>query len=374
MTQSGVALKERRTTGPCTHGATFMGMGVAPRHEARRQIMGFTLIELLVVVLIIGLLTALVLPAVQSAREASRRIQCTNNLKQLGLALHNYLTQNSVFPGINLNTHIAPGTHAYTSTYYYSPFARMLAQLDQPSLYSGINFMLPAVEAIPLNQTLMETDIGCLLCPSDAQPAVQGYGRANYRFNIGPTPLWAAGNYYPLSESGPFTVHVVYSPADFLDGLSATVGVSERLEGDWTRGRFKWSGDYVYLTAATPPGIPHSLWDADQAVRFCSALPLSLPQESRGGESWFLSGLHFTDYNHCASPNMKIPDCSLNTDRVEAIRSRIEQQGVFKASSYHSGGVNALTMDGSVRFFQNGIDLRIWRALATRSGGEVAEF
>jgi prepilin-type N-terminal cleavage/methylation domain-containing protein/prepilin-type processing-associated H-X9-DG protein len=342
------------------------------RRGLRRQ--GFTLIELLVIVSVIGILAALLLPAVQSAREASRRLQCSNSLKQLGLALHNYLAQQNVFPGINLKTHIAPGTHTFASTYYFSPIARILPELDQAPLYNATNFSLPPVEAVALNQTVMTTGIASLLCPSDLQPPVPGYGRVNYRFNTGPTPLWAAGRYYPLSESGPFTVHVVYSPSAFTDGLSATVGVSERLQGDWTRGRFKAGGDYLYLTTASPPGISPNLWDADQAVRFCSDLPLTLPQESRGGECWLLSGLHFTDYNHCASPNMKIPDCALNTDRVGALWERINEQGVFKATSYHPGGVNAMLMDGSVRFFTDGIDLKIWRAVATRSGGEAAEF
>jgi prepilin-type N-terminal cleavage/methylation domain-containing protein/prepilin-type processing-associated H-X9-DG protein len=335
---------------------------------------GFTQIELLVVVFIIGLLAGLVLPAVQFARETSRRLQCTNNLKQIGLALHSYLAQQNVFPGVDLKTYTIPGTSRSVSTYFFSPFARMLAQLDQIPLYNAANVSLPPVEGAVSNQTVMKTGIGLFLCPSDIQPAVPGYGRVNYRFNLGPTPLFAAGSYYPLSLAGPFTVHVVYSPADFTDGLSATVGVSERLEGDWTKGPFKWGGDYLYVATAVPPNISPALYNADQAVQYCSDLSLSLPQESRGGESWFLSGLHFTSYNHCATPNMKVPDCSLNRDNLQSLRERIIQQGVFKASSYHPGGVNAALMDGSVRFFTDGLDRKVWRAVATRSGGEVVEF
>lgn len=333
----------------------------------------FTLIELLVVVFIIALLLGLILPAVQSAREASRRLQCTNNLKQIGLALQSYVAQQNVFPGIDLKTGTVPGTRFFYSTYYFSPVARMLVELDQTPMYNATNFSLPPVQGVLLNQTVMKSSLANLLCPSDTQPPVPGYGRVNFRFNIGPTALWAAGSYYPLSQAGPFTVHVVYSPADFADGLSATVGVSERLEGDWTKGRFKWGGDYVYLTTATPPGISPALWDPDQAVRYCSGLSLSLPQESRGGESWLLSGLHFTDYNHCATPNMKVPDCCLNRQYLDSLRDRVKVQGVFKASSSHPGGVNAVLMDGSVRFFTDGINLKVWRAVSTRSGGEVVE-
>jgi prepilin-type N-terminal cleavage/methylation domain-containing protein/prepilin-type processing-associated H-X9-DG protein len=344
------------------------------RAHGRSQCPGFTLIELLVVVFVIGLLTGLLLPAVQSAREAARRIQCANNLKQIGLALQNYLAQQNVFPGVDLKTRTFPGASRFFSTYFFSPIARMLPHLDQLPLYNATNFELPPVEAALFNQTVMKTSLGFLLCPSDVQPPVPGFGRVNYRFCLGPTPIWAPGSFYPLSQSGPFTVHLVYPPAAFTDGLSTTVGVSERLEGDWIKGPFKWGGDYLYLATAAPPNLPPQLLAPDQAVRYCSGLSLSLPQESRGGESWLLSGFHFTNYNHCATPNMKIPDCCLSSNNLSSLLHRINEQGVFKATSYHPGGVNAAFMDGSVRFFTDGVDSRVWRAVSTRSGGEVVEF
>jgi prepilin-type N-terminal cleavage/methylation domain-containing protein/prepilin-type processing-associated H-X9-DG protein len=335
---------------------------------------GFTLTELLVVFFVVSILAGLLLPAVQSAREASRRIQCTNKLKQLGLALQSYVAEQNVFPGVDLHTGGALGDVQFYSTYFFSPVARMLPHVDQLPLYNATNFGLPPVEGALFNQTVMKCGLGVVLCPSDSQPPVSGYGRVNYRFSLGPTPIWAPGSYYPPSQSGPFTVHVVYPPAAFTDGLSTTVGVSERLEGDWIRGSFKWGGDYLYLATAVQPNLPPQLFDPDQAIGFCSGLSLSLPQESRGGESWLLSGLHFTNYNHCAAPNMKIPDCSLSNSDLSILLLRINEQGVFKATSYHPGGVNAALMDGSVRFFTDGVDLRVWRAVSTRSGGEVVEY
>jgi prepilin-type N-terminal cleavage/methylation domain-containing protein len=334
---------------------------------------GFTLIELLVVILIIAALTGLLLPAVQSAREASRRLQCVNNLKQIGLALQSYLTQQNVFPAVELMP-TSPGARYTRPPSFFSPIARMLPQLDQAPLYDATNFSLPPGVGEVENRTAMLTSPGNFLCPSDVQPPVPGYGRVNYRFSLGPTPLWAAGAYDPLSMAGPFTVIQSYSAGSFTDGLSTTVGVSERLEGDWIKGTFKLGGDYIYVATAVPPMIAPSLFDPDQAVRYCSELSLSHPQESRGGESWFVSGLHFTNYNHCATPNSKVPDCSLNCDDLRLLIHRINEQGVFKASSYHAGGVNAGLMDGSVQFFTNGVDLRVWRAVSTRNGGEVIGF
>jgi hypothetical protein len=99
--------------------------------------------------------------------------------------------------------------------------------------------------ALQQNQTAMKVGLGVCLCPSDRQPPVPGYGRVNYRFSLGPTHRWAPGAPFPESATGPVTVHYVYTPADFRDGLSNTVGASERLQGNWLKGSFKLGGDYL---------------------------------------------------------------------------------------------------------------------------------
>jgi prepilin-type N-terminal cleavage/methylation domain-containing protein len=324
----------------------------------------FTLIELLVTVGIIGLLAGLLLPAVQSAREASRRAQCTNNLKQIGLAIHAYVASSGVFPPVCLKS-VANETWA---GHYYSPLVRILPGLEQTALFNATNFDWIPTDATMLvaNLTVMTTSVGLFLCPSDTGSGVTGYGRCNYRFNMGPTHKnW----YYHDTNNefwcGPFTVFQCYRPADFGDGLSNTVGASERLQGDWQTDTMKRGGDYGLANVDS-----QNIGSVDQAVQVCAASPPGGAYESRGGESWFLSGFHFTGYNHSAPPNPKSADCALDVMR-EDMHNRILHNGVFSATSYHSGGVLVLLMDGSTRFVKDAIDLAVWRAVATRSGGEA---
>jgi prepilin-type N-terminal cleavage/methylation domain-containing protein/prepilin-type processing-associated H-X9-DG protein len=326
---------------------------------------GFTLIEILAVIFIMGLLMAFLLPAVQQAREAARRIDCANNLKQLGIALNFYVVKTNVVPPINLPRKLPDGSTS--SVYYHSPFVRMLAEFEQQSLFNAINFTAPPAEPGMLwdNLTVMTTRVSQFLCPSDRLQAIHGYGRVNYRFNIGATPLSSADRAVPGALSGPFTVHVVYDTADFTDGLSKTVAASERLQGDWNPSPFRRGGDYQLATIDI-----RQFAEPDQALTACSNLQPGLRHESRGGESWFIMGFHFTNYNHCASPNSPVPDCSMY-DLTEDMHNRTLHQGIFSATSRHPGGVNTLWMDGAVRFVTNGVELRTWRAIATRNGGEV---
>jgi prepilin-type processing-associated H-X9-DG protein len=329
-----------------------------------------TLIELLVVIGIIGLLVGILLPAVQSAREAARRAQCTNHLKQIGLALSAYASTHDMFPAIIAPTWKAPWG-ADISGHSYSPFVRMLPALDQAPLYNATNFSWIPWEGIAVwsNQTVMLTSLAFLLCPSDPGGPVPGYGRANYRFSIGPTP-WMAPLFGSPEYWGPFTTHKFYRPAQFRDGLSQTVGASERLQGDWIHGRLA-RGDYLYLSIYDLPSVPR---DPDWAVRTCAAAAPSLPHDSTAGMTWFLSGLALTNYNHCTTPNAVHPDCTFSPPYdPNNLSARFYDEGVFTARSNHRGGVNAMMMDGSVRFVNDGIALAVWRALGTKSGNEVID-
>ena len=331
---------------------------------------GFTLIELLVVVSIIGLLLALLLPAVQAARETSRRLDCVNHLKQIGIALQSYESTYGFFPGVETQS-ASVGRSSY-SNHAYSPLARILAQLDQGPLYNASNLTGEATlpSSLWANITVMSLTVSLFLCPSDSIPSVSGYGRSGYRFNIGPSPWFAPAPLKLAARDGPFTSHEFHGPASYKDGLSQTVGVSERLQGNWTTG--SWSrGDYVLTGAGDSlmAGITEPL-TINWVVSICASVTESLPIEHRSGESWFLSGYHFTDYNHCATPNAELRDCSLYSFR-EDVHWRTLHEGVFTARSRHPGGVNALLMDGSVRFIRDAVGLPVWRALATRDRGDI---
>jgi prepilin-type N-terminal cleavage/methylation domain-containing protein len=338
------------------------------------RIRAFTLVELLVTIFVIGLLAALLLPAIQAAREASRRAQCSNNLKQLGLGLHAYASGYGLFPPALLPSDLSasrPGDPPVFGN-CFSSIVRMLPQLEATTFYNGINFsFLPDFgPGLSANATIMQVSLSIFVCPSDSAAVVGGYGRVNYRFAIGPDTMMTIperkGATSASPTSGSFPPGYALQPADFTDGLSNTVGLSERLQGDWTKQVFRRGGDY-YLRDGY---YFHA--NADTAVALCDSTRTdgSVPHESRGGEAWFLSGFHFTNFNQCSTPNSSHLDCSF-VNGVSSVHSRHMVDGVFTASSNHHGGANVLMMSGDVRFVRDSVALPVWRALGSRSGGEV---
>ncbi|MEZ6062109.1 MAG: DUF1559 domain-containing protein [Planctomycetaceae bacterium] len=298
-----------------------------------RHFRGFTLIELLVVIAIIAILIALLLPAVQQAREAARRTQCRNNLKQIGLALHNYHDVHQCFPFGQGGT----GDR-------YSAISQILPMLEQGPLYSHIDF--ESQLAAPVNDQARLTELSVLRCPSDfSNPQTQSGGAINYYGNKGSGILWQSPN-----QNGVFFRSSRVRFRDITDGTSNTAAFSERLVTDGNNGTVSPESD-VFLALSDPA-------DQDEAVQQCAAVDISNLASQFPifmGAPW-LNGQHC--YLHVDVPNSR--SCGF-----------FPTKATMPPSSRHTGGVYVQLADGSVRFASDNIDLRVWRALGTRDGGEI---
>jgi len=328
---------------------------------------GATLADLLVVLGIIGLLMALTLPAIQRARESARRVQCLDHLRQIGLACQNHLANRfDEFPYTATNGSDSEGQILLASE---SPHRHLLEYLDQAPLALSLpsdplvinDTQSPPRFADPVLNQVLAVRIPVFQCPSDRQQP----GATNYRANMGCGP----GIYGPApgaddrslgNISGAFVHGRRTRAAEFRDGLSNTILFSEKQIGDGHPARFTPTMDF-FFTAMTP------LQTADEAVQACASAPQPL-HGSYGGWTWLFGGWNSTWYNHVLPPNSRIPDCSEGTHAMAG-----GGYGAYTSRSLHGGGVNVLLGDGSARWISDEIDLRLWRALATRDGAEYDE-
>jgi type II secretory pathway pseudopilin PulG len=322
-----------------------------------------------VVCTVIAILLAVSIPAVQMAREAARKAQCGNNLRQIGLALQNYLDAYSQFPSAlqaSFDTRGHPGADKL-----YSVHLRLLPFIDREELYNSTNFHLrynsppnDGVNVPQQNQTVAHAQVELFLCPSDTHP-LAFRANTNYRINLG------TGAYlFPRSDEttgvGAFTPLTWLSVRDFTDGTAHTVGLSEKLVGDGIIGEFSGSRDFWYSGVALTGSLPSS----DAMAQMCGALTSTLPSHySDCGHTWMMASFENTFYNHTLTPNTKTPDCSAET----AGSPTHTNGGVFQARSHHREGVQCLMMDGTLRFVHTHVDETIWRAFGTRSGSEVID-
>lgn len=332
----------------------------------------FTLIELLVVIAIIAVLIALLLPAVQQAREAARRMQCRNNLKQLGLALHNYESSHRTFP-----PNLVPGGNYGYSAGNWGVLAYLSPYLDQTPIYNLMNLNAPTYAATApyniadANNALAASYvIPMFLCPSDKGQSLGGgygvasLGPANYCANMGSglnTLAGAPANGSPYNADGVMFANSRVRIADITDGTSNTACMSESVLGDGARN----------ASGSTPPV------SAQKSYAYLSTYQGSLDDASCAGASswniqdlrqflWYSGEIRNTSYNHYYTPNDDRWDCVTNASTLGYTAI-----GWKAARSLHVGGVHLLLCDGSVRFVSEEIFTGTWRSLSTRAGGEI---
>ncbi len=332
--------------------------------SARRA---FTLIELLVVIAIIAVLIGLLLPAVQKVRSTAARIKCSNNLKQLGVALHNY--EGAVGKWPPLYPGMAPNSTAFNYKYTWSVLAQLNPYLEQTSIYNSMDLTQPMYDAANQitvqNRFAVVQRVPIFLCPSDrGVPVSSAYGvtdmgPTNYVANHG-SGVSGGGYGSPIAGDGVFPAVNGIRITDIADGTSNTAAMSESILGDGAEVSPAQPGDetvaYKYLgyTGTLPS-------DAT-----CAATPQSWNGYNRRGFMWASGEARCVSYNHYYTPNARNFDCIANDPTQTYIAV-----GYRAARSRHTGGVNVLLADGSVRLVNESVAPQTWRALGTRTGGEV---
>jgi len=366
-----------------------------PARTSRPRRLGFTLIELLVVIAIIAVLIALLLPAVQAAREAARRAQCVNNLKQLGLAIHNYHSAAGSFPLGGTNTSATNPPRVVGAWGNWSAFALLLPYLEQGPVFNSLNFSLVnfgdsgSYGGFETNTTGVTVTINAFLCPSSPRFTGTLYGKPSPNTNYF-TSCGSSMNQYGGDPAGrayangngsarPNGLFPVFGPsismADITDGSSNTIAFGEWRTGDNDNGKFSNPQDVIRV-GSLPAGVtdgdplmnmPLGGQPFNQWMTNCAATARTGTQWSTLGQFWCEGLFGNTVGNILVPPNSNYPNCSQNSyggDNDGAY-------GSFGLSSFHSGGANVAMGDGSVRFLKATTNqVTLW-GLGSRNQGEV---
>jgi len=363
---------------------------------------GFTLIELLVVIAIIGVLIALLLPAVQAAREAARRAQCTNNMKQLGLALANYESSNACYPLAYGQRAVwdpqnSSGTAGDSGWGNWSPHAQLLGYLEGVTIANSLNFNIASYENVDngIQATGACTRINSFLCPSSILPL----GRYGYQDDYGMS--WVSdqlpGNNYfasvgatvcPWTSANPPGIFATATPGitgiravrDVQDGTSNTIAFGEWKMGDFDTNKLSLTdgvnllvysvngfGDWNSANSSMPVGanlFPGFLNACAGAAK--GSVGNWKTNKSRLGYTW-IQGMYGNSLgNTLLAPNPAYPNCQL-----EPWGGDMDAPGMWGLSSYHPGGANVAMADGSVRFLKSSTDMRTVWAIGSRAGSET---
>lgn len=335
---------------------------ISPSMKCHLRRQGFTLVELLTVIAVIGVLVALLLPAVQSAREAARRLQCQNNLKQIALAMHNYQNTVGVFPsGFCWN-----GVQGDAGG-NWSAQARVLPYLEQGGLFGTIDFKRPYD-----GTSAASTRVGAYLCPSEPNDVVRVNGdgvRQHYPLNYGVNDgIWLV--FDPAENrggDGAFHPNSGLRPGDYVDGLSNTLCCAE----------VKAYTPYFRNGASAseePPGDSGAFCGMGGEAKLGPDL-----MANTGHTEWVDGRVHQSGFTTLYGPNSELP-CTKEealydidwTNQREAGSPTVPTYAAVVSRSHHASGVNSSRMDGSVQFVSDGVELAVWQALSTREGGESA--
>lgn len=336
---------------------------------------GFTLVELLVVIAIIGILVALLLPAIQAAREAARRSECTNNIKQIAVSFHNYHDVHNALPrliypvGNGDNNAACPGPPGPTSShgcirnrncprFCPSPFVMILPYIEEQAVYDQWKWECPTYPRHNRHLAL-QSKIEAFACPSDRYEP--GWAQSNYGYSCGPNLVWSDST---TAVNGMFMRRKECRFRDVIDGTSTTILVGERLIKDGSNGMNSLS-DRV-RSVPRPGGINFTFPQENLINQWGMAAEAAWSSNQYSGgchaEWWTSSNIYI---NQAAPPNWKYPNVSQGGCGWTGI-----DWGVYPARSQHPGGVLVAMVDGSAQFVADDVEFNLWQALGSRNGRE----
>ena len=321
----------------------------------------FTIVELLTAITIVGILLAILVSGVQSAREQARNLACDNHLRQIGLAVNNYVAAYNMYPfGVGQDADVVAATFSSWRHRRYSTHTQLLPFLEQPNLYSQIDFNVSPffpdlsgdpdfVTGIGPNESAALTVVPVFLCPSDSNRSGRPWAGNNYRACNGSSWAGRTGN-------GLFGQARMLRPSALLDGTNHVAAFSERLMGD---------GTHTLISMQQDVFADGSVWTESLLIPWCDELTASgarnlRTQDSNGGMTWLEGNMNWTRYNHATVPGNP------------SGKNQISWNGItMPPSSRHRGGVNMVLASGSVRFVTLSIDRTVWSALGSVASGET---